>query len=77
MRADLEGIVGKRKSEPYLPDHPQWLKVRNHDYSQWAGRVELFERERGTIPTFTFRMSELWRAKRCRQPNFGNHVRMC
>jgi len=24
-----------------------WLKIRNRSYSQWAGREELFERERG------------------------------
>lgn len=43
---DLEGIVAKRKSDPYLTDHATWLKIRNHDYSQWVGREELFERER-------------------------------
>jgi bifunctional non-homologous end joining protein LigD len=49
---DLAGIVAKRKSEPYLPDHTTWLKIRNHDYSQWVGRAELFERERGSDPDF-------------------------
>jgi hypothetical protein len=49
---DLEGIVAKRKSEPYLPQHASWLKIRNQDYSQWAGREELFERERGGDPDF-------------------------
>ena len=43
---DLEGIIAKRKSDPYLPEHASWLKIRNHDYSQWVGREELFERER-------------------------------
>jgi bifunctional non-homologous end joining protein LigD len=47
---DLEGIVAKRKSDPYLPGHATWLKIRNHDYSQWVGREELFERERGSDP---------------------------
>ncbi len=41
---DLEGIVAKRKSDPYLLDHAQWLKIRNQNYSQWIGREELFER---------------------------------
>jgi len=31
---DLEGIVAKRKSDPYLPDHATWLKIRNQQYSQ-------------------------------------------
>jgi ATP-dependent DNA ligase len=49
---DLEGIVAKHKYGPYLPGHAQWLKIRNRDYSQWAGREELFERERETHPCF-------------------------
>jgi bifunctional non-homologous end joining protein LigD len=49
---DLEGIVAKRKCDPYLLAHAQWLKIRNHDYSQWVGREELFERERGSNPDF-------------------------
>jgi bifunctional non-homologous end joining protein LigD len=52
---DLEGIVAKRKADPYLPEHAGWLKIRNHDYSRWANRQELFERERETEPDF-----ELW-----------------
>lgn len=34
---DLEGVVAKRKGDPYLPEHAQWLKIRNRSYSQWAG----------------------------------------
>ncbi len=49
---DLEGIVAKRKSEQYLPEHATWLKIRNREYSQWVGREELFERERGGDPDF-------------------------
>ena len=49
---DLEGIVAKRKSDPYVEDHASWLKIRNREYSQWAGREELFERERGDDPDF-------------------------
>jgi ATP-dependent DNA ligase len=52
---DLEGIVAKRKDAPYLPEHASWLKIRNQNYSQWAGREELFERERGSDPDF-----QLW-----------------
>jgi ATP-dependent DNA ligase len=47
---DLEGIVAKRKSDPYLLEHATWLKIRNQGYSQWVGREELFERERGADP---------------------------
>jgi ATP-dependent DNA ligase len=49
---DLEGIVGKPKGSPYVPDHANWLKIRNRSYSQWVGREELFERERGGDPDF-------------------------
>jgi bifunctional non-homologous end joining protein LigD len=49
---DLEGIVAKRKSDPYLPEHASWLKIRNQNYSQWVGREGLFERERGRDPDF-------------------------
>ena len=47
---DLEGIVAKRKCDPYLPEHATWLKIRSPEYSQWVGREELFERERGRGP---------------------------
>jgi hypothetical protein len=43
----------KHKAHPYLhlPERETtWLKIRNHSYSQWAGRVELFERERDVDP---------------------------
>jgi bifunctional non-homologous end joining protein LigD len=43
---DLEGIVAKRKADPYLHEHAEWVKIRNQAYSQWIGREELFERER-------------------------------
>ena len=45
---DLEGIVAKRKSAPYLAvaEQTTWFKVRNPRYSQWVGRSELFERDR-------------------------------
>lgn len=46
---DLEGMVAKRKFDPYLPS-VTWHKIRNAGYSQWAGRDELFERERETDP---------------------------
>jgi bifunctional non-homologous end joining protein LigD len=49
--ADLEGIVAKHRYAPYLPEHrTTWFKIRNRNYSQWAGREELFEREREREP---------------------------
>jgi bifunctional non-homologous end joining protein LigD len=44
-RLDLEGIVAKRKADPYGPATP-WYKVLNPHYSQKEGRGELFERRR-------------------------------
>jgi hypothetical protein len=51
--AGLRAIVAKLKSGPYLPPEPfSWVKIRNRSYSQWVGREELFERERGGDPDF-------------------------
>jgi bifunctional non-homologous end joining protein LigD len=41
--ADLEGIVAKRKADPYS-DRTPWYKVKNPTYSQAVGRYELFDR---------------------------------
>jgi bifunctional non-homologous end joining protein LigD len=40
-RLDLEGIVAKRKADPYAPG-TTWYKVKNRAYTQIAGRGELF-----------------------------------
>lgn len=40
---DLEGIVAKRRGDPYRAG-TQWLKVKCAGYSQMVGRWELFER---------------------------------
>jgi hypothetical protein len=50
---DLEGVVAKRKFDPYIPDQASWLKIRNTNYSQWEGREEIFNRERETDPDFS------------------------
>jgi len=42
-RLDLEGIMAKRKSDPYGPD-TVWYKIRNQAYTQSEGRWELFRR---------------------------------
>ena len=50
---DLEGIVAKQKSAPYVTEREQstWFKILNREYSQKDGREELFERERHSEPT--------------------------
>jgi len=49
---DLEGIIAKHSTGPYVTDRERstWFKIRNRSYSQMEGRVELFERERHTQP---------------------------
>ena len=49
---DLEGIVAKQKSAPYVTEreHSTWFKILNRKYSQMQGREELFERERHHEP---------------------------
>ena len=56
-KRDLEGIVAKRKFDPYLLDNAKWYKIRNRNYSQWVGREKLFERERVGDPDW-----HLWNA---------------
>src|SRR5213593_3888348 len=49
---DLEGIVAKQKSAPYVTEreHSTWFKILNRKYSQKDGREQLFERERHSEP---------------------------
>jgi ATP-dependent DNA ligase len=47
---DLEGIIAKHRFGPYLQEQAQWLKIRNTNYSQWAGRDKYFEHERESDP---------------------------
>lgn len=56
---DLEGVVAKHRLAPYDPEAATrtWLKIRNRNYSQWIGREELFERERGQHPDTSWRDS--------------------
>lgn len=53
-KRDLEGIVAKRKFDPYLLDNAKWYKIRDRNYSQWVGREKLFERERSTDPNWHY-----------------------
>ncbi|HEY6140047.1 MAG TPA: hypothetical protein VI670_20015 [Thermoanaerobaculia bacterium] len=42
---DLEGVVAKRRDEPYAPA-TRWIKVKNRNYSQAVGRWRFFEGRR-------------------------------
>jgi len=52
-KLDLEGIVAKQKSAPYVTTREEstWVKVLNPNYTQREGREELFERDRHKEPT--------------------------
>ena len=45
VRMDLEGIVAKRRADPYS-QHTEWLKIKHAEYSQKEGRADLFHRRR-------------------------------
>jgi hypothetical protein len=45
-REDLEGIVAKHKDGPYTSAPISWFKIINPNYSQHAGRREMFDRFR-------------------------------
>lgn len=45
VEQDLEGVVAKRRSDPYLPT-TKWMKVKHRAYSQAAGRWKLFDKRR-------------------------------
>ena len=49
---DLEGIIAKHKFGNYVTERESstWFKIRNREYSQMAGREELFERDRHKEP---------------------------
>jgi len=51
-KMDLEGIVAKQKSAPYVDSRKEttWVKILNPNYSQREGREELFERDRYKEP---------------------------
>jgi bifunctional non-homologous end joining protein LigD len=46
VKMDLEGIVAKRKADPYGP-RTTWYKIKNPGYSQGEDRGELFRRPSG------------------------------
>jgi bifunctional non-homologous end joining protein LigD len=58
---DLEGIVAKQRFAPHETDREEssWFKIRNPRYSQWAGREELFDRERESVPVAGWHTCEL------------------
>ena len=58
---DLEGIVAKQKSAPYVTERERstWFKILNREYSQMQGREELFERERHSEPVAGWHLFDL------------------
>jgi bifunctional non-homologous end joining protein LigD len=44
QRIDLEGIVAKRKADPYEPGPTCWYKIKNPAYTLAEGRWELFQK---------------------------------
>jgi bifunctional non-homologous end joining protein LigD len=58
---DLEGIVAKYAHGRYETEREKstWYKIRNRNYSQWAGRHELFERDRHREPVPGWHSCEL------------------
>src|SRR5437016_13279837 len=58
---DLEGVVAKQKSAPYVTEREQstWFKILNREYSQKDGREELFERERHSEPVAGWHLCDL------------------
>jgi ATP-dependent DNA ligase len=42
-RLDFEGIVAKRKADPYRPE-TVWYKIKSRIYSQGEGRWEMLQR---------------------------------
>ena len=58
---DLEGIVAKHSFGVYVTEqeHTTWFKIRNRNYSQMAGREDLFERERHKEPAPGWHCCEL------------------
>ena len=49
---DLEGIVAKHRSGPYVSgrENSTWFKIPNREYSKMKGREKLFERDRHREP---------------------------
>jgi bifunctional non-homologous end joining protein LigD len=58
---DMEGIVAKHSYRPYVtePQRTTWLKIKNRNYSQMAGREELFNRERHREPVAGWQSCDL------------------
>jgi len=58
---DLEGIVAKQKSAPYVTEreHSTWFKILNREYSQMQGREELFASERHSEPVPGWHLCDL------------------
>jgi len=58
-KLDLEGIVAKHSLAPHTTERTTWFKIKNCNYSQMAGREELFERGRHKEPVAGWHCCEL------------------
>jgi len=43
---DMEGVVAKHANARYTPNATTWVKIKNRQYSQAAGREDFFDRWR-------------------------------
>ena len=71
---DLEGIVAKRKSDPYQPSVKRW-KIKNPAYSQSEGRRELFNSDGRAIAMLRKKpatLRTLFSAQIGKNPNSGS-----
>ena len=71
---DLEGIVAKRKSDPYQPS-VKWWKIKNPAYSQAEGRRELFNSDGRAIAMLRKKpttLRTLFSAQIGKNPNSGS-----
>jgi len=67
---DLEGVVAKRRDDPYAPQ-TRWVKVKNRNYSQAVGRWRFFERRRRTCCTFRRHEAFQQESDRCSEGRMG------
>ena len=51
-RRDLEGIVAKAAQGLYQPEKTTWVKIKNPNYSQAAGRRDFFDNARKPAARF-------------------------
>ena len=63
-KRDLEGIVAKAAEELYQPEKTTWVKIKNPNYSQAAGRKDFFDVRRKTCRSIWQNPALAWRESR-------------